>query len=218
MADRGIRRGYARRGNEFGDESGLDADLLDGQHGSYYQSRANHTGTQDHNSTLSGLQGGSTSERYHLTSAQHTNLTEGFKRGEMYNFNVPTTITISTANTWTPISTGFSEGSNNGVTFQNASELKIVTAGTYKSEWVLSLDTAAAGVEIEAGLMINGTIQEKTATHHYFGTANDTATLVGQGWLSVIADDVITMAVNNNTSATDVIMEHASVLLSRWPQ
>ncbi|MBB4230021.1 phage tail protein [Rhizobium mongolense] len=35
--------------------SGLDADLLDGQHGAWYQSRANHTGTQDV-ATITGLQ------------------------------------------------------------------------------------------------------------------------------------------------------------------
>lgn len=33
----------------------LDSDKLDGQHGTYYLSRTNHTGTQDHGSTLSGL-------------------------------------------------------------------------------------------------------------------------------------------------------------------
>jgi hypothetical protein len=35
-----------------GSDSGLDADLLDGQHGSYYLSRSNHTGTQS-SSTIS---------------------------------------------------------------------------------------------------------------------------------------------------------------------
>lgn len=32
-----------------------DADLLDGQDGAYYLARANHTGTQDHGATLTGL-------------------------------------------------------------------------------------------------------------------------------------------------------------------
>jgi len=36
------------------------------------RARANHTGTQDHNTTLSGFQGGSASERYHTTAAQNT--------------------------------------------------------------------------------------------------------------------------------------------------
>lgn len=39
------------------------------------RARANHTGTQDHNTTLSGFQGGAASERYHLTQTQHTRAT-----------------------------------------------------------------------------------------------------------------------------------------------
>ena len=40
------------------------------------RARSNHTGTQDHNDTTSGKQGGTTDEYYHLTSAQHTDLTD----------------------------------------------------------------------------------------------------------------------------------------------
>lgn len=38
------------------------------------RARANHTGTQDHNTTLSGLQGGVAGQYYHLTSAEYTAL------------------------------------------------------------------------------------------------------------------------------------------------
>lgn len=140
-----------------------------------------------------------------------------FKRGEMYNFDTPTTVTIANPDEWTTIASGWTEGETDGVTFQNASELLIVTAGTYIVQWALSLNTAAAGVEIEAAVAVNGTVVDKTAAHLFFGTANDTGSLSGQGWLTLAEDDVLTMAVLNETSGTNVVMEHGSLLIERRP-
>lgn len=50
-----------------------DADKLDGQHGSYY---APTTHNHNHND-LQNIQGGTPTERFHLTSSQHTDLTDG---------------------------------------------------------------------------------------------------------------------------------------------
>lgn len=59
------------------------------------RARANHTGTQDHNTTLSGFQGGSASERFHLTSAEHTGTGTG-------NFVRQTSPSLTTPNIGTP--------------------------------------------------------------------------------------------------------------------
>lgn len=192
---RNRRRGNARRGYPFGDGTGLDADTLDSQHGSYYTAYADAA-----------------------AAAAVAALVAGFKRGEMYNFNTPTAVTIGSANTWVAIASGFTGGDNEGVTFQNARELKIVTAGTYLVQWSLSLDAAAANVEVEGGILVNGTVNEKSVCHLFFATANDTGTLKSQAWIDLVADDIITLGVNNNTSATNVSMEHSNVNIARWPQ
>lgn len=77
------------------------------------RARANHTGTQDHNTTLSGLQGGSASEQFHLTSAEYTGTGTGnFVRQTSPSLTTPNIGTPSagtlTSCTGLPISTGVS--------------------------------------------------------------------------------------------------------------
>lgn len=98
--------------------AGQHTDLTDGGDSTSHfhatdRARANHTGTQDHNTTLSGLQGGSASERYHLTSAEYT----GTGTGNFVRQTSPTLITPAlgtpasgtlTNCTGLPISTGVS--------------------------------------------------------------------------------------------------------------
>ncbi len=141
-----------------------------------------------------------------------------YKRGEMYNFNTATAVVIAGANQWTEVGGGFSAGMLNGVTFQNAKELKIVTAGVYAMWWSMSLNALGANDNIEGGIFVNGAIAEHTVSHNHLATANDNATFGSHGFHTLAVDDLVSLAVNNNTDADDIVVEHGNLLIARWPQ
>lgn len=97
--------------------SGQQTDLTDGGDSTLHfhasdRARANHTGTQDHNTTLSGLQGGTAGQYYHLTSAEYTGTGTG-------NFVRETSPTLVTPKATTTIGVGNTtpSASGSGISF-----------------------------------------------------------------------------------------------------
>lgn len=133
--------------------------------------------------------------------------------GEMYSENAAFAIVIAAGNTWTTVGGGFSAGTTNAFTFQNASELKCNVAGKYEASWSLSLETTGANDDIEGGVAVGGTIQTNTISHAKVATPNEEFHLSSHGIISLALEDVVTIQVNNNTDGDDLVLEHANLLL-----
>ncbi len=168
---------------------------------------------RDHGN-LQGLQGGTAGEHYHLTSAQSTNLTTG-AYGSMYIDNGSVARTIAATNTYYEIASGFSGGACSQFTFQNSKELKCNVAGTYKVDWSCSRAVPGVNQEIEMGVFKNGTIQLNTTAHNASLTASTQQTSGGSGIITLAVNDLVSLAVNNNTSTNTVTISHANIAIAR---
>ncbi len=137
----------------------------------------------------------------------------GVPYGAMGQENIPTTVTINTAGT-AEIVLGMTGGETNLATFQNSRELKVTKAGRYLITWAVSFNMASgSGQEVEGAIGKGGTAQSVGSAHRKIGTANDTGSMCGNGFLDLAADDLITIMVANETSTVDVVIAHASLTL-----
>ncbi len=132
--------------------------------------------------------------------------------GSMYQDDAGTTITVSATNT-DYIATGMSEGVLGNMTFQNARELKIVTAGIYKVDWSVSFTVASANQEIEAAVGVGGVRQAATSAHAKIATGTDTVNIGGTGLLNLAFNDLVQIVVRNETATVNINIEHANLSL-----
>lgn len=138
----------------------------------------------------------------------------GLPYGNMYMYEGSTTITISSANTWYEITTGMTGGEENLMTFQNNHEIYTSKAGRYLANWSLSI-TNGANTEIMGGIFVNGTAVNKSAGHGTVVSANKFINVSGNTILNLSAGDVVSLGVQNEDSATDITVEHATLTLTQ---
>jgi hypothetical protein len=137
----------------------------------------------------------------------------GLCYGSMAQENVPTTVTIETAGI-AVILDGMTGGNTNNVTFQNNQELKVAKAGKYFISWAVSFDMASgSGQEVEGKIGIGGTGQAAGSAHRTIGTGNDTGSICGSAILTLSADDLVTIMLENESSTVNIVVAHASLTL-----
>jgi hypothetical protein len=168
---------------------------------------------REHNN-MQGVQGGASGEKYHLTNAQVEDLVTG-SYGSMYIDNGSVARTIAVANTYYEIASGFTGGLSSQFTFQNSKELKCNRAGTYRVDWQMSRSVPGVAQEIEGGVFKNGTIQPSTTAHNQSQTAGTTQSFSGSGILTLAVNDLVSLAVNNNTSTNTITITHANLSIHR---
>ena len=161
-----------------------------------------------------GLQGGTSGQYYHLTSSQSTDLVTG-AYGSMYIDNGSVARTIAATNTYYEVASGFTGGLCSQFTFQNAKELKCNVAGTYRLDWQISRSVPGALQEVEGGIMKNGTILVNTTAHNQSTTASTQQSFAGSGIVTLAVNDLISLAVNNNTSTNTITITHANLTVHR---
>ncbi len=138
----------------------------------------------------------------------------GLPYGAMSQENVPTTVTINVAGT-AEIIDGMTGGETNLATFQNSQELKVTKAGRYFISWAVSFNMASgAGQEVEGAIGKGGTAQPEGSAHRTIGSGNDTGSMCGTAILDLAANDLITIMVTNEASTINVIVAHASLILT----
>ena len=136
--------------------------------------------------------------------------------GVMAQHAQSTTVTIVTQSTWTEIASGFTDGSGDGVVFQNSKELKVVKPGIYVLNWNISIQMAMGGsVAIVGGITLNGTINVLTTAHANIAAANDLVNISGTAVLTLVADDLIRLALINLTNTNNFVVEHAAITMSK---
>lgn len=144
-----------------------------------------------------------------------TNAGAGLCYGSMGQENVPTTVTIVTAGV-AVILDGMTGGEVNNVTFQNSQELKVTFAGKYFISWAVSFNMASgSGQEVEGKIGIDGAGQSAGSAHRTIGTGNDTGSMCGTAILDLEADEKVTIMIENEGTTVDVVVAHASLILTQ---
>jgi hypothetical protein len=129
--------------------------------------------------------------------------------GSMYLSTGNTAIAIVTIDVWVPFASGWSELVSNGMTFQNAKELKILTAGNYLINW-----TAAGAPELgtdglKMSIAVNGTEDTKyqcvnrASVYPYVWS--------GTGIRALAVNDLVSLTLVNNSGTGDVYYDSANV-------
>ncbi len=169
--------------------------------------------TRAHNN-LQSVDGGTTNQYYHLTSAQHTYTTTGIYGGMYITDSAAQTIVVPAANTDYDLAT-MTTGTVTGMTFQNGKEFLIATAGKYKITWSMSVAIAAgAAITIEAASMINSTRQTHTIAQQSIALTTDTEALSGCGIITCIVNDVVKLVIRNETDTNDLVIKHANCTIT----
>lgn len=137
----------------------------------------------------------------------------GLPYGSMYNHDTSTIVTIGAMNTATRVPDGFTQGQVNLTTFQNAREIVIDKAGRYKIDWSISFTTVNANQEIEGFPMINNVMNIQASAHRRIATGTDTGDMSGVCVLDLSASDVVALGVLNETSASNIIIEHSNMTI-----
>ena len=136
--------------------------------------------------------------------------------GTMAQHGQSTTVTITTQFTWVDIDSGYTDGSGDGVVFQNSKELKVVNPGVYILNWNISVKMAMGGsVAMIGGITLNGTIDLLTTAHANIAAANDLVNISGTADLTLVEDDLIRLALINLSGTTDFVVEHAAITMSK---
>jgi len=190
--------------------------LQGGVGGEYYHLTAAQLaaiGVGVHNN-LTSIQGGNSTERYHLSLAQSIDLLTG-SYGSMYIDNGSVARTIAATNTYYEVASGFTGGSCSQFTFQNSKELKCNRAGNYLVTWQMSRSVPGILQEIEGGVFKNGIIQINTTAHNQSTAASTQQSFSGSGVLTLAVNDLVSLAVNNNTSTNTVTISHANISITK---
>lgn len=139
--------------------------------------------------------------------------------GSMYN-NATIAVTLTDANTWYEVdgSTPWIVGELFLATFTDPG-ITVLVSGKYEITWGMSIDFSAspgAKQEVEGGIMIDGAIQLPGRTHRTLANSVDTGHTSGFAILDLSANSVISLALNNNTSAGKTLhCEHGNMTVKQ---
>jgi hypothetical protein len=141
-------------------------------------------------------------------------------RGELYQDDTGTTVTLTAANTWYQVAgTWTSPGLSKNITLTTAGGTMTPTqAGIYLVDWHLSGTNSSNNQTINAGIRKNGTtVVVASQAETTFAASGDTYGMSGMALVSLNGTtDYIRMAVNNNTSAgTTFTVDHARMTIIR---
>lgn len=131
--------------------------------------------------------------------------------GGMYADNISQSVTISVIDTHYEVGGGISGGNTSGVTFQNAKELKILTAGVYLITYSISIQCASANQEVEASVMVNSTSSARLSSHALVTPANTPNVLAGSQPITLAVNDVVKFCLANHTATNNLTVSHANM-------
>lgn len=138
----------------------------------------------------------------------------GVVYGSMWGDDIAQVVTVASATVVYAVGGGLSTGLCNGMTFQNARELLCVFPGKYACSWSMSLRPASNGDQVGGSVMVNATQNHTLEGSAYFQVASHPLCVSGHGVLTLAAGDVVKLAVENETSASNITVDHASLVLT----
>lgn len=135
--------------------------------------------------------------------------------GHMYGTNISVAINIVTQDVPVAIPSGLAAENLNNLTFQNAREMVIISAGLYFITWAMAVVKSGVAVEIEGGLMKDGVLQSTTTSHGEIAVSNKPIVLTGSCICLLAAGAVMTLCLANHTNTDDLVLEHLTCSMHR---
>ena len=132
---------------------------------------------------------------------------------DMYVIGGGVSTTITTAGTFYPVASGFSNTVAKGFTFSSNSTLTCNVAGTYRIVWSMSIETASTSQGLLGGIMKNATVAANGQGYDFQSTANFPVTVCGSLFVTLAVNDTLKFAVTDATSAKPVITTYASLTI-----
>ena len=122
---------------------------------------------------------------------------------------------VASSNVAYPLNAGLTSGLCSGFVFQNSRELKCLVNGIYILNWSMSLTTDTNGDTIAGQIMINNIENHTCEGSAYFQNNGRYQNVSGNTILALKIDDIIKLAVENETSVGDITVTHANLVLNK---
>ncbi|MBK8113298.1 MAG: hypothetical protein IPK44_01615 [Candidatus Accumulibacter sp.] len=135
--------------------------------------------------------------------------------GSMWAEDIAQTVAVATAHVYYAVGGGLQTGTCNGLTFQNARELRAQVAGRYAATWSMSLSNSASDQTIEGLVMVNAAGQEHTSNATRAKENGVVYSVGGGGVVTLVPGDVVKLAVENENGASTITINHANLMLVR---
>jgi hypothetical protein len=110
---------------------------------------------------------------------------------------------------------GAAVGKTNGVIFQNAKELKIVTAGEYKADWSMTVNNSASDRTVEGGVMVNATASLNTVNATRTKESGVDYSVGGSGIITLVSNDLVKLCIEEESGTGTVTVNHANLTIPR---
>lgn len=137
--------------------------------------------------------------------------------GYMYAKNATIVVNIGLANTAYEITAGLTAGGSlSGVTFNSNHYLEVAKAGVYKITYSVSADVVAAGDQIEAGVMIDGSeLAADGGGHGTIDTGDASDCVAGSTIVALSASAQISLFLRNHSGGNNITVEHLTCSVER---
>lgn len=136
----------------------------------------------------------------------------GLPHGSMSGYEMAETVTVTLQDTFYEIGAGLAAVRSNGLTFQNAKEYKVVSAGVYSIDWSISFHTASGtNQQVRGAPMLNGAADTTGAGERKVTTASDVGNMGGCTEIDCAVDDLISLCVANFTDTQNIVIDHCNM-------
>lgn len=124
--------------------------------------------------------------------------------------------TLTNTGTYYQIAAGFTTGSVNGFTFQNARELVALVAGKYKVDWSMTVSSNTSDTTVEGAILIGSTAQMQTVNATRTKETGVEYSIGGTGIITLAVNDIVSLALESEASAGIIVTTtHGNLTLTR---
>jgi len=141
------------------------------------------------------------------------NTGDGSRTGSMYAGNITKVVTIASSNVYYQVDGSLSAGYTPDFTFQNNRELKCLYSGYYLVNWSMTIVPSAPDQDGGGTVMVNGVSQAQTENHTKLKETSGGYSIGGTGIINLGVNDLVSLAVENDTSASNITVKYANLTL-----
>jgi hypothetical protein len=150
--------------------------------------------------------------------------------GSMFGNDITEAVAMPIIDTYYPVADSLVGGFENGMAFQNDSEILATVDGVYAVVWDMAVSTPQENPQIVAGCVtVDNVPCLNTQNITYPGIADFIYPLAGCGFIQITADQVVRLALKNTSGINAITLNQASLtlikiaeipvstLISHWP-
>jgi hypothetical protein len=134
--------------------------------------------------------------------------------GSMFGNDIAKTIAMPVIDTYYPVPDSLEGGFENGMTFQNVSEILATVSGIYAAVWDMAVSTIQENPQTIAGCVSVDNVPCLNTQNITYPTISDFIyPLAGCGFIQIAAGQIARLALQNSADIQSVILNQASLTL-----